>query len=324
MARSLRSLELIQVSQDPSSLGAQRSGFALADSLRAGRAQVRQANPGFAWCFTLNNPTEAEVTRLKAAVEARPFTKYIVANEKGEEGTPHLQGWMRFQTRIRPISAFKHVALRDGKAAIHWEPAKGTQDENYTYITKDTGKEHFWLWTNCQGPRAVWILGDSQLHPWQAELDRLVSVPPAPQDRRIHWVFDPSGGQGKSALCKYLSLKWGAALLSGKLGDIVHVAAENEADAYLFDFTRAQQEYIPYTAMEQVKNGHYMSGKYEGKIVVRNTPHIICFANFAPRFASMTKDRWRLYTINCDKGLEERELDDPEFEAYQNPHKQEA
>jgi len=104
MARSLRSLGFVQVSQDPglSQLKDARGSPSL--TTRGARAQVRagqgRGSGAYAWCFTLNNPSEEEVQRLKDAVAARPFTKYIVANEKGAEGTPHLQGWLRFQVRV--------------------------------------------------------------------------------------------------------------------------------------------------------------------------------------------------------------------------------
>lgn len=82
------------------------------------------------WCFTLNNYTPDEVEDLK-----QKDCKYIVfGHEVGEEGTPHLQGYVHFDSNKR-LSALKKFQQR-----AHWEPAKGSHQQNFDYCTKD-GKD---------------------------------------------------------------------------------------------------------------------------------------------------------------------------------------
>jgi len=57
------------------------------------------------------------------------------------------------------------------------------------------------------------------------------------------------------------------------------------------------EEYISYGAMEKIKNGFYMSSKYESKPIIRNCPHIICFANFEPDYDKLSQDRWKVHNI---------------------------
>ena len=50
------------------------------------------------YCFTINNPTgwdEADIEGLSTAAEY-----YVYGRETGEEGTPHLQGYVRFKNAI--------------------------------------------------------------------------------------------------------------------------------------------------------------------------------------------------------------------------------
>lgn len=81
------------------------------------------------WCFTINNPTgwdEADVSSLQSA------TVYgVVGKEVGEEGTPHLQGFMRFKTATR----FERVKRLLPRA--HLEPQRGSIQQATEYCKKD-------------------------------------------------------------------------------------------------------------------------------------------------------------------------------------------
>lgn len=87
------------------------------------------------WCFTLNNPTPAEVEHLRAIDRAR--VRYVLYGEEvGESGTPHFQGFVIFKNPVRMRTVKKHVGDR-----THLEPMKGNLRQNYVYCTKD-GKFH--------------------------------------------------------------------------------------------------------------------------------------------------------------------------------------
>jgi hypothetical protein len=59
-------------------------------------------------------------------------SKYIViGKEVGESGTPHLQGYIYFEA-LKSLAVLKRL---NDKA--HWEPARGTAQENYAYCTKE-------------------------------------------------------------------------------------------------------------------------------------------------------------------------------------------
>lgn len=82
------------------------------------------------WCFTINNPTEEERT-LPQCWDA----KYAVWQyEKGENDTPHIQGYVSFVSPAR-LSAMKKLS-----PTAHWEQAKGTAQQNREYCTKEKGR----------------------------------------------------------------------------------------------------------------------------------------------------------------------------------------
>lgn len=83
------------------------------------------------WCYTLNNPTNGD------EITVQNFTcKYnVFGREKGANGTPHLQGYVEWN------SAKTLEQLKKYNAKIHWEKRRGTQEQAVTYCKKDG---NFW------------------------------------------------------------------------------------------------------------------------------------------------------------------------------------
>lgn len=81
------------------------------------------------WIFVINNYTEDdELIIFEMAQDA----KYLVAGkEVGENGTPHYQGFVYFDT----VKSFAQV--KDYHSTCHWEYMKGTPEEAATYCKKD-------------------------------------------------------------------------------------------------------------------------------------------------------------------------------------------
>lgn len=80
-----------------------------------------------AFCFTLNNYTDADVELVKGW-----DCKYLIfGKEKGEAGTPHLQGYVSFANG-KTLSALKKFSAR-----AHWEIARGTPKQASEYCEKE-------------------------------------------------------------------------------------------------------------------------------------------------------------------------------------------
>lgn len=236
--------------------------------------------PSKYWAFTLNNWSKEELETLETILSE---DEYIIGKEVGDSGTPHLQGYVSFKKKVRPMEKIKNPR-------IHWEKCKGNREQNINYCSKDKD-----FVTNIKLKKPLKVLLETQLYPWQRSIIDIISS--EPDDRTIHWFWEANGCTGKTTFAKYLSHKFGAIPLEGKKNDILYCAAMFESDLYIWDLERCMEEYVSYGALEKIKNGYFMCSKYESKPIIRNSPHVIVFANFAPDIKNLSKDRWNIVSI---------------------------
>lgn len=79
------------------------------------------------YSYTLNNFTPDELTSLKS-LEPK---YHIIGNEVGENGTPHLQGYISF-SNAKTFTATKKIL----GPRVHLEASKGTGYDNFVYCSK--------------------------------------------------------------------------------------------------------------------------------------------------------------------------------------------
>lgn len=90
------------------------------------------------WCFTLNNFSDEEEKELTVV----PCKYIIVGREKGDQGTPHLQGYIQFP-HGKTLGGLKKINAR-----CHWEPAVGNPQQNIEYCSKEGD-----FWENGTRPK---------------------------------------------------------------------------------------------------------------------------------------------------------------------------
>ena len=155
--------------------------------------------------------------------------------------------------------------------------------------------------------RRLYIGSDlpKSLLPWQKKLDIYLSGKIDP--REIIWV-KCNGCSGKSTLCKWLVFYKNALKLSfGNSGDLLNLVSKNLGRRiYLFDLTRSKPKDASmnciYNCIENIKDGLFVNTKYNTRLCIMEPPHIVCFSNFFPDFAGLTKDRWNIIVLpdNCN------------------------
>lgn len=87
---------------------------------------------GRRWSLTINNWTEEELSDLKSLMPLH-VTYLILGKETGEQGTPHLQGYLETPKKVT-LGSLKTLA---GLRRAHLEQAKGSAAENLTYCSKE-------------------------------------------------------------------------------------------------------------------------------------------------------------------------------------------
>lgn len=234
--------------------------------------------------FTLNNWTNEEYEKIKYLANTQ--TQYFcIGKEVGENNTPHLQGYLEFK------NAIKFKTLKDVCNRLHLEKAKGNKIENFNYCSKDGN-----YISNIQAPKPIKIIKD--LRDWQQKL--LEKINKEPDDRTIMWYWNEAGNVGKSAMAKYLAVTQNALVVSGTVADVKYLVSlcEEYPRLIIWDLSRDHYNNLSYSGLEDIKNGLFASTKYECKMVIGNSPHIIVFANAPPKEDKLSKDRWDINIIN--------------------------
>lgn len=91
--------------------------------------KVNQKSRAYSW--TLNNYSEEEYEMLKTGGTVGTPNKIIIGKEVGENGTPHLQGYIYYNS---PIS---WKSFKTANPRMHFEVSKGSHQQNFTYCSKD-------------------------------------------------------------------------------------------------------------------------------------------------------------------------------------------
>lgn len=271
----------------------------------------KQVSPAKNWCFTLNNFTEKEIEDLISSFSSN-CNKFIFENEIGEEGTPHLQGYIVFSKKRRPSEL--NLSKR-----IHWEKCKGGEQDNINYCSKDyrggVKNTKIWKSQNILIPVPVKII--TELRPFQKQLIDIIEAPV--DEGKIIWIYDEEGQMGKTQFLRYLNVKKGVPFTyGGKCADIVNLAFNNKE--YLLSTDRAVMIYnfgrdtdnrkISYKSMEQISDGAISNTKFETGCFCCNPPHVIVLANCCPNFEALTKSRWKVKTIDKNLNLVDFDIED--------------
>jgi len=241
----------------------------------------KQISPALRWCFTFNNyPSD---WKLEIVPKFQNLcNKFVIGEEIGEEGTPHLQGSVWLKKKARPSSlGFSNK--------IHWEPMRN-EEASLKYCQKDNKFVSFGL------PKPIKII--DSLRPWQLEIENLI-INNEPDGRSINWYWESEGNFGKSSFCKYMYIKHKTLIIrGGKLADVINIifnANMDEISSVIIDIPRKNKNNVSYNAIECILDGLITNTKFETGIKVFNPPHVIVFSNFPPEEDNeVSADRWKI------------------------------
>jgi len=138
------------------------------------------------------------------------------------------------------------------------------------------------------------LLKKEDMYQWQNRLFTELTET-EPNDYDIKWIWEETGGSGKSVFTKLLVTNYGAIITSGKASDAKHLIVKYHKkngrwpEIVIFDIPRSNIRYLSYPGIEDIKNGLFV---YKGGMVLMPSPHIVVFANTPPKRHNMSEDRW--------------------------------
>jgi len=266
-------------------------GEVVLNNKKAKGGKKKQISPKKWWFFTHNNYTEEDVTEILTSEE---IFGYAFQKEIGDKGTPHLQGLINFVDKVRPKS------LGGVFERIHFEiPKNRAACKNY--CTKFETRIGETMIKKLIIPRKLKII--QTLRVWQKTLENKI-LKDLYDDRKIMWYWEDQGKVGKTQFCKYLIHHYDALLVEGKGGDVKYLINKyiemNKCapDIVLYNIPRSYVNYVNYGALEGVKDGLFVSTKYECNGCLMNSPIVICFANSEPQLDKLSDDKWNVVQIN--------------------------
>lgn len=258
------------------------------------------------WCFTWNNYDDVSLDVI-AIVSQNDAVSYVCyGKEVGENGTPHLQGFISFKRKKR----FNAVKALLG-ARVHLERARAEPSVAVAYCRKDGDfTEYGTCPVSQQGRRSdidafvSWVEGlpcrptDSDIarahpgcflrygrrcrelseafHPNQAvrtgdprgwQCDLSDLLRTDADDRMINFYVDIHGNTGKSWFCGWaLSSIPGVQVLSVGKRDDLCYAIDETKWIFLIDVPRLQMEFLRYEVLEMIKNRLIFSPKYQSSV----------------------------------------------------------
>lgn len=304
------------VENPTSSQGNQSSGSSGSSGSRrrgnTGNPPPKRPSPKKRYCFTWNQKIGSMVPeqewiegRTRDLVDQfRPLCRTLVYEfEKGNQERLHVQGFFVLKTKRRITQLLKLDIFKD--SGIHLEECKGNIAQNLEYCTKSplAGTEPY-LYGVPENLNYTFRL--EELRPWQKKLWQILISEPDPRD--IYWVYETIGNTGKSSFSKHCVCNLpDCAVLNGKASDVMNAVLTylNTKKKFLkvviCDIPRStigdKGVCISYGGFENIKNGCFYSGKYEGGMVVGPNPHMVIFANCRPDPGKFSEDRVRLYEI---------------------------
>lgn len=260
------------------------------------------------WSFTINNYTESEYE--KVCEEHKQIEYLCVGKEKGEKGTPHLQGFVRFKNTVT-LAFVKEWAPR-----CHAEICKGTAEQNITYCTKDNNyfergerpkskpninnrwNELLDLCKTADTYEEVLDMYPGLAIRYKHAIQEIIAASRnqrSKESMKQNYSEDNLKGWQRKVIKKLKNQNdrqvlwvWDAAGGIGKSwlanylclverafliegGKSADIAYAWDMQEYVvFDLVRAKQETINYAIIESFKNGRVFSSKYQSSMKIRN------------------------------------------------------
>lgn len=275
------------------------------------------------WAY---NVLQEHCSREQLDMVHQQLFKYAVFQlEKGDvAGKPHWQCEGSLITKASKSALLERIAML-GFDRTHWtcDPIPTPQAKMIKGIGMLKLRYANKAETRVEGPFDYELIDQpyiprqnriTELRPWQEQVLHTVDRDCEKEWRRINFLYDPYGNQGKGTLRTYVrTRKLGFLMPNYEKNEDICAAAQNMFSArdcrdprlLIWDLPRDTDKRIKREVMraaEIIKDGIVTDRRHNYKEWIFDSPCIWIFSNEPPEFKGLTKDRW-----NCFK-LEHGEL----------------
>jgi len=251
-----------------------------------GNTKTVGKNQLYVWCFTLKTNKEEWMSQRSQLSQTFKSIckKFIFSLEQGTETDYlHFQGAFSLKQK-EYFNTVKNLIRND----VHLEPCISWV-ASYKYCSKDD--------SHIAGPwteKTVDLKLPKELWDWQKKVIDHVSKP-CTDDRSILWLWDDKGCTGKTTLCKILFTEYNADIILNGAGKDMGYALSDNPTIVAINLTRSIEGRVNYGMIEAIKDGMVFCSKYESKMKIFNSPHVLIFANFEPNYETLSEDRYSVF-----------------------------
>lgn len=291
------------------------------------------------YSFTLFNYDKTKLDALRSRLQEEDVRYAIFGHEETKEGKPHLQGYIAFRKQ-KALSTAKKVVGNDAHLEIckgnqqqnidycskdgnieefgEKETNQGKRSELEAFADAVKGGERSlkklredFKQVCAKYPRFVndYIRDQipdppiqlHQLRDWQFDLNNRLKE--EANSRHVIFVIDFKGNKGKSWFAKYYCSQHDDAMIlrPTKHADMAYALPPTLRVLFL-DCTRKQVEYMPYTFMEECKDGYVFSNKYESCVKKYAPMHVVVMMNQEPDMSALSEDRYVMMNLDEPTG----------------------
>lgn len=253
-------------------------------------------NPIYVWDFTA--PLDLEPEELMAFLTECAKLWVFQVEEGGETNFLHYQGKVSLKEKTRFPKFLSELGW-------HVSPS---HSDGFHYVTKPE--------TRIAGPYSNETYVDKSAMPidianfnfdsfYDFQKDIYMSKD-VYEERKINFVFDPVGSNGKSRITRFMCLNKLARSVPplNDYKDIMqYVCSFSASKMYIIDMPRAlKKEKMGqfFAAIESLKGGYAYDTRHHGKEMWFDPPVIWIFSNYMPKLDLLSLDRWRFLKITED------------------------
>lgn len=254
-------------------------------------SMANRNNPTAVWDFTA--PSEVSQEKIKKFLQ-KYCKKWCYQLELSESGYEHWQGRISLKSKERLTTLRKKLDDR-----VHWSITSNNGKDDDFYVSKEeTRVKGPWKDSDPYIPRQVREI--TNLYPWQKDV---IKISEKWDTRTVHCIIDQGGNIGKSTLCMYMAVHGLARKLPycNDFKDVMRMVCDlPTSKTYLIDMPKAiskEKLFQMYSAIEEVKNGYAYDDRYHFQEKFFDSPAVWVFTNKVPDESLLSRDRWRLHTI---------------------------